>query len=364
MKKRIGLVFIFGVLLVSSLSAGAFNWRFWQKPAVSSNVSAQAAISDFEILPTMNSTSNAKNQVWVGTFQLVWNDLVNELIKRPVEFVGYKSIMAENLNQKAFTTSDISESSYYKKWGLASPKLKKEIEQGIKEKFNEKSDILDGFDWTPGYKKYFLYAMLKKDFEYVEKFDKLDDAEFRGSEGKVKYFGINKDSKSSLRDTVKVLYYNTKDDCALALKSKQGDIVYLYRTNDNKKLNELYSDMMSKAGSYKGNKWLSSKDEFKAPMIDFKSEREFPEICNKPIKNTDLMISKAIETVQFKMDETGVKLKSEAAIMMKATSAGPGHIITPRYFYFDGKYVIFLVENGKSKPYFAMKVEDAKKLQK
>ena len=363
MKKRIGLVFIFGVLLVSSLSAGAFNWKFWQKPAVSSNVSAQAAISDFEILPTINSTSNAKNQVWVGTFQLVWNDLINEFIKHPVEFIGYKSVMAENLNKQDFTTNDISESAYYKKWGLASPQMKKEIEDAIKEKFNETSDILDSFDWTPAYKKYFLYAMLKKDFQYLEPFDKLEDAEFIGSEGKVKYFGINGESSRELRKTVKVLFYSNPENYAVSLKSKQGDIVYLYRTDDNKKLNELYSDMMSKANSYKGNKFMTKEDEFKAPMIEFKSERDFPEICNKPIKNSDFIISKAIETVQFKMDETGVKLKSEAAIMLNFAMA-PELTIKPRYFYFNAKYAIFLQDEGKSKPYFAMKIEDVAKLQK
>ena len=364
MKKRFCLLLAIGIIFATSLTACAFNWKFWQKKAAASPVSQNVVKEDFEILPTMNSVSSAKNQVWVGTFQLIWNDLVNELIKQPVEFVGYKSVMAENLNEQDFTTNDLSESAYYKKWCLASPQMKKEIEKGIKEKFNETSDILDMFDWTPGYKKYFLYAMLKKDFQYLKPFDKLDDGEFRGSEGKVKYFGIDKDSKASLRETVRVLYYNNQDDCALALKSTQGDIVYLYRTDDNKKLDELYSDMMAKADSYKGNKLFASKDEFKAPMIDFKSEREFPEICNKQIKNTEFEISKAVETVQFKMDETGVKLKSEAGMMMRATSIGPGHVITPRYFYFDGKYVIFLIEDGKTKPYFAMKIEDVKKLQK
>jgi len=364
MKKRICLMLAIGVIFTSALAANAFNWKFWQKNVAKKVEYPAISSTDFEILPTMDSSSNAKNQVWVGTFQLIWNDLIDELVKQPVEFIGYKSAMAQNLNKKAFTTSDLSESAYYKKWGLASLKIKKEIEKGIKEKFNEKSDILDMFDWTPEPQKYFLYAMLKKDFEYIKPFDKLPDAEFKGSVGNVKYFGIDRDSSDSLRGTVNVLYYNNPSDCALSLRSKQGDIVYLYRTEDSKNLDVLYSDMLSKAAAYKGNKWFASKDEFKAPLIDFKSEREFPELCNKQIKNTNFMISKAIETVQFKMDETGVKLKSEAGIMTKMTSVGPGHVIMPRYFYFNGKYIIFLQEEGKTKPYFAMKIEDVKKIQK
>ena len=316
---------------------------------------------DFELLPTMDSKSDAKNQVWVGTFQLVWNDLIDELVKHPIEFVGYKSAMAEALNKKSFGVNDLSESSYYKKLGLASPELKIEIEDGIKQKFNEKSDILDSIDWTPADKKYILYAMLKKDFEFVEKFVKLDKGKFNGSEGEVEYFGINDDSMDAQRKSVSVLFYNNKDNYAVALKSKQGDIVQLYRTNDNKTLSDYYKDMNEMANKRDYTSFLTEEDQFKAPMMDFKSIREFDELCNKEIKNSDLIISKAIETIQFKMDEAGVKLKSEAAI---ATEFGclPSFKPEPRYFYFDDKFVMFISEEGK-KPYFAMKVTDAAKLQ-
>lgn len=370
MKKRICLVIALGLIFTTSLSANAFNWKFWVKKKdvkqveypVNNTENAKKSQSEVEIVPTMNTYSNSKNFVWVGTFQLIWNDLIDEIVKQPVQFIGTKSVMADNLNRKEFTASDLSESSYYKKWGLASPKMKKEIEKGIKEKFNETSDILGYFDWTPAERKYILYAMLKKDFEYAEKFDKLQDAQFVGSDTPVKYFGIDSNSSETLRDTVGVLFYNNNNDYAVSLKSKQGDTIYLYRTDEDKTLDLLYSDMMKKSDNYTGNRRLTRVDRFKAPNIDFKKERTFDELCNKLIKNTDYIISQAIETVQFKMDETGVKLKSEAGIMMEATSVGPGHRIEPRYFYFNNKYAIFIQE--KEKPYFAMKVADAAKLQK
>ena len=361
MRKKVCLFLTIGIILATSMTAYAFNWKFWQKKEANAAEISVATVADFEILPTMDSVSNAKNQVWVGTFQLIWNDLINELVKHPIEFVGYKSVMAYNLNKQAFTTVDISDSAYYKKWGLASPQLKQEIEDGIKEKFNEKSDILDAFDWTPGYGKYFLYAMLKKDFQYLHPFDKLEEDSFNGSNGKVKYFGIDDDSSESLRYNIDVLFYNNNNDFAVSIKSKTDDIVYLYRTNDDKTLDILYNDMKNKSQSYTGKKKMSSKDRFKAPNIDFKEEREFPEICEKVIKDSDFMITKAIETVQFKMDETGVRLKSEAGMMVEKLMIIERE--QPRYFNFNDRYVIFLEESGK-KPYFAMKIQDAKKLQK
>ncbi len=343
MKKSLALL-LAGLLILCGLSASAFG----KKKA------------DLEILPTMESQSEAVNQVWVGTFQLVWNDLVNEIVKHPIEFIGYKSIMAEELNKQSFTTEDLSDSAYYKKWGLTSPELKAEIEKGIMEKFNEKSDILNSFDWTPDNGKYILYAMLKKDFEYLKPFAKLDSGKFKGSKGKVQYFGIDKNTKGDVRETIQVLFYNGKKDFALAIRTRQNDTVYLYRTDDDKTLDKLYIDMMKKYRISTSNPRFTKSDEFKAPNIDFKSERSFDEVCHKAIKDSDLMIDKAVETVEFKMDNEGVKLKSEAGIATMKAMFEPE--TEPRKFYFNDNYVIFLQE--KDKPYFAMKVTDAKKLQK
>ena len=61
------------------------------------------------------------------------------------------------------------------------------------------------------------------------------------------------------------------------------------------------------------------------------------------------------------MNNEGVKLKSEAAMMM-ATSAAPGFRPQIRYFYFNKNFVLFLIEKDKNVPYFAMRVVDVAKL--
>ena len=98
------------------------------------------------------------NTIWCGTFQLIWNDLKNDLAKQDITFTPQKQIV-KNLNEETFTTKDISEQYYYKKVGTPSIQLKEEIEKAIKEKFNETSDILDQFDWDKKSKEdYFLYV--------------------------------------------------------------------------------------------------------------------------------------------------------------------------------------------------------------
>ncbi len=309
-----------------------------------------------DVLATMESRSAAKNQVWVGTFQLVWNDFINELLKAPARFLAEQPVMADELNKQSFTEAELSEDAYYKKWGLASIQLKKEIEQGISQKFNETSDILDQFDWTPIAGKYFLYAMLKKDFQFAEPFADLGKDSFKGSANTVTYFGADNDKQ---KRSIWVLFYKNRNNFAVRLNSKQDDHVYLYRTDNPGTLAKLYQDMKQEILAYNGSNALQEEDHFKAPMLDLDVTKSFTEITGKVI-SPNWIIAQAIETIKFKMNESGVELKSEAAVMTLKMSASVGAL--PRYFDFNARYVVFLAEKGK-KPYFALLVEDAAVLQ-
>lgn len=314
--------------------------------------------SGLDILPLMSSESIYNNRVWVGTFQLVWNDLMDELVKGEIEFTDETPELVKNLNKQDFKASDLSEDSYYKTWGKASYDLRDKIKQGIKDKFNETSDIIGAIDWSPAPRKYVLYAMLKKDFKFLRAFDKLESETFGYTPQKVNYFGIKSEHKDILAQNIEVLFYENREDFAVKLKTQGNDEVYLYRTVDDTTFDKLYSDMNAKAEKYEGRKWFGDNDYFKVPEIKLYQEKSFKEVCGKQIVGTDFMIDKALETVDFKMDNEGVKLKSEAVIVTKLTSVGPGHIIQPRYFYYNDTFVIFLKEKDKSQPYFALRVDN------
>ena len=158
--------------------------------------------ANIDILPTMQSKSNVQDRVWVGTFQIVWNDLMDKLVGGEVKFFAGNPDSANELNKKEFTTSDISDKCYYKYFGKITYGTKKTIEKAIKKKFNEKSDILDKLDLTPGKGRFIIYAMLKKDFEFLNAFDKLGKSNFRDK--KAEFFGIGKRSDDKLRKGVHV----------------------------------------------------------------------------------------------------------------------------------------------------------------
>ena len=319
-----------------------------------------------EVVPTMNDMVNS-DSTWCGTFQLVWNDMINEVVGQDILFEDNND-MVTNLNKKDFNTSMISEEYYYKKYGFKTLSLKKEIEQGIKEKFNQTSDILDSFSWdqddlSSNNDRYFFYAMLYREFEYNKKFSILSNDRF-GNYDNVKYFGIDKKSTDEVRKQVEVLFYNDKDNFAIKLHTKNGDEVILYKNPDGKTFNEIYNNMITESNDYKGNKNFEKNDEFKAPMIDFNVKKEYTELSNKIFTSKDgkeYIIDTAIQTISFSLDEKGGKIKSEAATDMK-TTAMP-NMNEPRYFNVDNTFALFLNEESKDKPYFAARIDNIKKYQ-
>lgn len=329
--------------------------------------------NDTTVVPTMLDELTA-DSTWCATFQLIWNDLKNEVAKQDIVF-SPQEVMADNLNKESFTESMISDEYYYKKYGFKSLELKAEIEKGIKDKFNQTSDILDKFDWSedalnnpnnPNTNRYFFYTMLYREFEFLNEFDKLEDGNFGKYTG-VKYFGIDANTADKVGNQIDVLYYNSEDDFAVFLNTKTDDEVIFVKNPQGTTFKEIYEDMLAETQKYDGSRSFNKIDEFKAPMLTYDEEREYEELQEKefPTAFGRGLIVKAIQTIKFELNEKGGKIKSEAGMDMMDTATA---IIvdkkpTPRYFYVDDTFAIFLKEAGKSMPYFAGRVEDITKYQ-
>lgn len=318
--------------------------------------------SYIEIQPTMNSRSNAQDRLWVGTFQLVWNDFMDKIVHNPVRFREGTPVLVAELNKRSFSDANISEKSYYKYTGKVKKDTKKQITKAIKKKFKESSDILEALELNPRNDMYIVYAMLKKDFEFIHAFDKLGNSSF-GYDYVAEYFGIKPDSNRILAQNVKVLFYNNPDDYAVKLLTTGNDEVYLYKNASNKSFNYIYDDMIKKEKSFDGDKTFKKIDELMVPNIKISEQVVFDELTNRRIMGTNIVINKAVESIKFDMNNKGVKIKSEAGLSAEVTSLLPPEELVPRLFYFDNTFVIFLKEKIASKPYFALRVNDIRKFQ-
>ena len=302
------------------------------------------------------------NTAWCGTFNLIWNDLKNELAKQDIIF-NPQPTMVDNLNKGTFNTSYLSEDSYYKVYGNPTPALKKQIEKAIKDKFNETSSILDNFNWDGATEKdYFLYTMLKKEFEFPKVFTNLDNGNF-GKYKNVKYFGIDSNTKKDVREQVEVLYYNSGSNFAVKLNTKQNDEVIISRGNTENNFGDIFKGIIEKSHKYEGSKSFEKTDKLKIPKISFNLKQEITEVENKPytFSNGDIYyIEKALQTIEFDLDEKGGRIKSEAGMINKLAEIIPEE---PRDFIVDDTFTIFLKEKGKDLPYFAAQISDISQVQ-
>ena len=64
--------------------------------------------------------------------------------------------------------------------------------------------------------------------EFEKEFEELENGQF-GNYENVKYFGIKKKTSEKVREQVKVLYYNSKEDFAIKLLTKSNDEVIISR---------------------------------------------------------------------------------------------------------------------------------------
>lgn len=322
---------------------------------------AKTSAKQVKMLPVFSAQSQEQNRLWVGTFQLVWNDFMDNILHGPVLFKNEKSVLAEQLNKQEFTKAMLSEDSYYTAYGETSLELKAKIEKAIKEKFNETSELLDKINWNDPNNAYLMYAMLKKDFKFLSKFDVVNKEGFNNSKEKINYFGIDKQSKSNMYKNVDVLFYNTPWDYAVALKSDKDDVI-LYRTNTNKSFDVVYKTLNTKAQKYKGSKQFVAGDQLKVPFMTFKDMTNYDELCSKeivtPKASKRLYISKAMQTADFNMNAKGVTLKSEAVLDIMTMSMPLTVKEKGRNFFFNKTFYLFMKENGKTMPYFALRVED------
>lgn len=298
------------------------------------------------------------NSAWVGTFQLAWNEFIeNRLDGKIVEFDDETTLdVIDELNKMEFTKDYLSEKDYYLTVSEANPNLKKEISKNLDKKFGIKnSQMLEQLDFSGGRNSYIIYAMLVKKFEFLNPFDRLQEMPFNDSEVKVKYFGINGVTDEKVYNNLEILFYDGYDeDLAVKIYTKEGEELILYRPDIlDKSFNELYKEIEEKSKSFDGEKKFVDGDYLKIPYMEVDTIISYEELCGKTIKGTNgVYIEKALQNVKFSLNEKGGSLISEATIQDVTLGT------SDRYFTFHKPFVIFMKEENKERPYFALKIDN------
>lgn len=303
---------------------------------------------------------SSTNKIWVATFQLAWNELISKL-GHDIELDGYESVLVNNLNRKKFTKEMLNENSYYVKTGIIGEELKEEINKSIKNKFNIESNVLNEIDWKNEKNKYLIYAMLNKNFTFKTPFQKFTET-FGNSKEMIKYFGLEANTDKYAFEQVTALFYNSLNDFAVKIYTREGDELILYRTDIHQNFETSYNEIIQKSNEYTGIKKLQNgKDELKIPFISVNKDIRYNELYNKTIKGTSgATIEEAIQTIRFNLDNYGGNIVSEATIYGVLSFDES----KPRCFDFKDTFLLYLKEKDKMEPYFALKIDNTEFLVK
>lgn len=292
--------------------------------------------------PSYQSTldENTINNLWVGTLDLAWKELEDKIGLNKIELEGEMPQIANDLNESTFSKEMLNPNDY---------------------KINVERTV------TNGYK---IDATLNKELNFLESFDNFSDYKwtFGNSEEYIKYFGINNASPEEMNKNVEILFYNKlnngsllSNDMAIKLKTKEGDEIILYRTDDKKSFDEYYEDIKAKTKNYKGRTEFSEDDELRIPYVKVNGMINYNQLYDKKIKNSKgLYIYDVIQNVNFYLNERGCNLSSKAAMVTEYMGIGQD----TKYCYFQDTFIIFMKEKNSDKPYFALKVDNNDILEK
>ena len=292
--------------------------------------------------PSYQSTldENTINNLWVGTLDLAWKELEDKIGLNKIELEGEMPQIANDLNESTFSKEMLNPNDY---------------------KINVERTV------TNGYK---IDATLNKELNFLESFDNFSDYKwtFGNSEEYIKYFGINNASPEKMNKNVEILFYNKlnndsllSNDMAIKLKTKEGDEIILYRTDDKKSFDEYYEDIRAKTKNYKGRTEFSEEDELRIPYVNVNGMINYNQLYEKKIKNSKgLYIYDVIQNVNFNLNEKGCNLSSKATMVTEYMSIGSD----TKLCYFQDTFIIFMKEANSDKPYFALKVDNNDILEK
>ena len=332
--KVILIVILVGALLSGIVYAGTVIYNNYIKNNTNHNISMN---------PSYQSTldENTINNLWVGTLDLAWKELENQLGKERIDLEDGNLPIVDDLNSSTFTKDMLDSNDY-----------NITVERTI----------------TNGYK---IDTSLNKELHFLEVFDNFSNDytwTFGDSEEFIKYFGINNASSEEINKNIEVLFFNRNDDnsamsddFAIKLKTQEGDEIILYRTNENKNFDEYYKDIQEKTNAYTENREFTEDDELRIPYVRVNGMIAHNELYSKYIKDTNgLYFTDVIQNVNFYLNEKGCNLSSQVTMVTEYLSTS----INARYCYFNDQFVIFMKEANSNNPYFALKVDNTDILEK
>jgi hypothetical protein len=294
-----------------------------------------------------------KNVLWCATFQMAW-DAASRHFGGPLRLQP-ASQTAASLNRSAFNPQWIDGESVFHASGTVGDGVLDRIDQGARA-MRHPSKLLGDLRKISKADDLVFYALLVKDLEFDKPFAKL--GMWKVGRRAVPWFGFTPDQRDTgdLLQQVAVHHYAARNDFVIELRSKQaGDQLLLAKLPQPPAtpaaasaavLKRLRADAPCAAGA----------DLLAVPNLVADEKVSFPGLEGRTVSGTGRFVRGAMQTIDFRMDEKGVKLRSEAALSFGCSAQ---HRVEPRLMILDPPFALVMKRANAPQPYFVAWIANA-----
>jgi len=302
-----------------------------------------------------------QNIIYSSTFQIAWNrlknDVINEDIKveKPVEIVPF-------LNKGLSSEADISEKDYLAMAGFVRDDIVGKINRDLKRKFGFDALLLDATQYDDP-DIILAYAYLNKNLQFENPFEDFKHPitfyTERGRE-EIEGFGIHKYSSkpehSKIKKQVEILHYENQRNFIIRLNSKStDDEIILAKIAPEKTLLKTFEKINSKISGCRPM-YLEKNDILQIPKFNLALIHSYSSLLGVHLANKgfeDYFFYQATQNINFKLDESGAKVKSESRIALKK-----GGGITFKILIFNSPFLLYVKKKDGKYPYLVMWIEN------
>ena len=301
------------------------------------------------MLPTPDDAiPKGKNALWCATFQMAW-DNAGESLGRPI-LLEPACKLADALNRNPFDRQWVDEASVATVEGAVAAGVLDKIDAAVRAKTGQESKLLGRIKANASKDDLVFFAMLHKNLEFVKPFGKLGTWAMGGRQ--VPWFGFTPENKNTrpLREQVRVHHYAAKNDFVIELQSREsGDQLLLAKLPaapdtpaaiSRSILQHLQADAPH----------ADPGDLLAVPNVTVSEIKEFTELEGHWVKGKELLLKQALQSIDFRMDEKGVKLDSEASISF-GCSPMVEHV-QPRLIVLDPPFALIMKRHDAPQAYF------------
>ncbi len=302
-----------------------------------------------------------QNIIYSSTFQIAWSRLKNNVIKEDIK-VEKPVAIVPFLNKGLATEADISEKDYLAMAGFVRDDIVGKINRDLKRKFGFDAHLLDATQYDDP-DIILAYAFLNKNLRFENPFEDFKHPiTFYTESGReeIEGFGIHKYSSKpehkNIKKQVEILHYENQKNFIIRLNSKSiDDEIILAKIAPGKTVLKTFEKVNSKISGCRPM-YLEKNDILQMPKFNLALLHSYSSLLGVHLVNKgfeDYFFYEATQNINFKLDETGAKVKSESKIALKK-----GPPINFKLLIFNSPFLLYIKKKDGKYPYLAMWIED------